>query len=70
VIKVDENGRMSIIGLHLGNIEDESKEHEKDITNSNKGNLTRLINKMMINKLVRFSSVLKGDMLRVVEDGQ
>jgi len=59
VIKHEEDGNMIIIGIHVGATKD-TKKHQKEIPNLEKANLTKLTNKMMIERLEMFRTTLKG----------
>jgi len=50
---------MIIIGIHVGATKD-TKKHQKEIPNLEKANLTKLTNKMMIERLEMFRTTLKG----------
>ena len=57
VIKHEEDGSMTIIGIHVGATKDINK-HQKEFPKLEKANLAKLTNKMMIERLEMFRKTL------------
>jgi hypothetical protein len=51
VIKINSNGKMVIVGLHVGTAEEEIDKYLEDHPNLKKPNLARLINSLMVKRL-------------------
>jgi len=60
VIKVEDNGTMVIVGVHVGTPEEETKKYQEEFPDLKKVNLTKLTNKLMVDRLKKFAKKLKG----------
>jgi V8-like Glu-specific endopeptidase len=65
VIKIDSNGKMKIIGLHVGTPEEKTEKYTEEFPDLKKANLAKLINKLMVNRLREFANKLNGEMFEV-----
>ena len=64
VIKIDKNGRMMIVGIHVGTSEEKNEKYSKEFPNLVRPNLTKLIDRHMVKKLREFAHKLNGDDFR------
>ena len=60
VIRTDPNGKMSIVGIHIGSTEDNIEQYQKDFPDLSKVNLTKVLNRPMLKRLKEFANKLKG----------
>ena len=65
VIKVDEDGKMTIIGIHVGSPTVDILKYQKEFPTLERVNITKLTNKFMIRRLTNFAMKLKGEMFGV-----
>ena len=70
VVRTDENGRMSIVGIHIASTEESIEKYQNDFPDLNKVNLTKVINKSMLKNLRTFAEKLKGEMFRVQNESK
>jgi V8-like Glu-specific endopeptidase len=65
VISIDSNGKMTIVGLHVGTPEEQTDKYSEEFPDLKKANLAKLINKLMVNRLKEFAKKLNGEMFGV-----
>jgi len=65
IIKVEGNGQMVIVGVHVGTPEEETNKYQKDFPELKKVNLTKLTNKLMVERLRKLAMKLEGEMFKV-----
>ena len=60
VIMIQNNNRMIIVGIHVGTPEEKSSKYQEEFPELKKVNIAKLINKMMIERLINFAKELGG----------
>ena len=65
VVRTDQAGNLTIIGIHISSTEDNIQKYQEDFPQLKKVNLTKVLNKVMLKRLVEFADKLKGEMFRV-----
>ena len=65
VIKVNSDGTMNIVGIHLGSPEDPIQKYQYEFPQLKKVNIAKLTNKHMITRMIHFAQKLKGEMFLV-----
>jgi hypothetical protein len=62
VVRTDSQGRMTIVGLHVGCSNEYSKKYQDDFPKMEYVNLTKIMSTPIIRRLKKFTKKLKGDM--------
>ena len=57
---------MVIVGIHVGTPEEQSSKYQEEFPELKKVNIAKLINKLMIERLVKFTKQLGGEMFKVL----
>jgi len=57
---------MIIVGIHVGTPEEQSSKYQEEFPELKKVNIAKLINKLMIERLINFAKELGGEMFEVL----